>query len=89
MNIQPGIHQIESLSSLNTSLQIWYEKVVADSPKTKEDLSDSNSWVDVRDAALGHVLALEKDAAGGQRIITASGACPSFQFDLSSVIFLH
>ena len=53
--------------------------VVADSPKTKEDLSesDSNSWVDVRDTALGHVLALEKEAAGGQRIITASGACPS------------
>ena len=50
--------------------------VVADSPKTKEDLSESdlNSWVDVRDTALGHVLALEKEAAGGQRIITASGA---------------
>ena len=52
----------------------WYEKVVDDSPKSKEDLSESNSWVDVRDAALGHVLALEKEAAGGQRIITASGA---------------
>ena len=48
--------------------------VVADSSKTKEALSDSNSWVDVRDTALGHVLALEKDAAGGQRIITSSGA---------------
>ena len=30
--------------------------------------------MDVRDAALGHVLALEKEAAGGQRIITAGGA---------------
>ena len=37
----------------------------------------------MRDTALGHVLALEKDAAGGQRIITASGACPS-QSDLFS-----
>ena len=55
------------------SLQTWYEKVVADTPKTKEDLSESNSWVDVRDTALGHVLALENDAAGGQRIITAAG----------------
>jgi len=71
----PAIQQIASLSSLNTSLQAWYEKVVADSPKTKEALSDSNSWVDVRDTALGHVLALEKEAAGGQRIITASGGC--------------
>ena len=58
---------------MNTSLKIWYEMVVA-SVKTKEALSESNSWVDVRDTALGHVLALEKDAAGGQRIITASGA---------------
>ena len=73
MKIQPAIHQIASPSSLNTSLQIWYEKVVADSPKTKEILSESNSWVDVRDTALGHVLALEIDAAGGQRIITSSG----------------
>jgi nucleoside-diphosphate-sugar epimerase len=74
VKIQPAIHEIISPSSLNTSLQIWYEKVVADSPKTKESLSESNSWVDVRDTALAHVLALEKDAAGGQRIITASGA---------------
>ena len=48
--------------------------MVVASVKTKETLSESNSWVDVRDTALGHVLALEKDAAGGQRIITASGA---------------
>ena len=47
--------------------------VVADPPKPKEALSRSNSWVDVRDTALGHVLALEKDAAGGQRIIISSG----------------
>ncbi|KAF8798337.1 NAD(P)-binding protein [Phlegmacium glaucopus] len=50
----------------------WYDMVVADSPKTKEALSQSTSWVDVRDTALAHVLALEKDAAGGQRIITTS-----------------
>ena len=74
MKIQPAIHQITSLSSLGPALGIWYEMVVADSPKTKETLSKSNSWVDVRDTALGHVLALEKDAAGGERIIIASGA---------------
>ena len=73
MNIQPAIHQVTSLSSLGPALKVWYERVVSDSPKTKETLSESNSWVDVRDTALGHVLALEKDAAGGQRIITASG----------------
>ena len=52
---------------------MWYERVVSESPKTKEALSETYSWVDVRDTALGHVLALEKDAAGDQRIITASG----------------
>lgn len=55
-------------------MQPWYEIVVTDSPKTKAALSESNSWADVRDIALGHVLALEKDAAGGERIITAAGA---------------
>ena len=47
--------------------------VVTDSPKTKEALLQSNSWVDVRDVALGHVLALEKEAAGGERIINTAG----------------
>ena len=35
-------------------------------------LSISSTWVDVRDTALGHVLALEKDEAGGERIVTAA-----------------
>ena len=63
---------------MGNALGTWYKMVVADSPKTKEALSGWNSWVDVRDTALGHVLALEKDAAGGQRIITASGMHMSF-----------
>ena len=75
MEIQPAIHEITSLSSTGAALEFWYEMVVANSPKTKEALSDSQGWVDVRDTALGHVLALEKDAAGGQRIFTICGAC--------------
>jgi nucleoside-diphosphate-sugar epimerase len=31
-------------------------------------------WVDVRDIALAHVRALQKQAAGGERIIVAAGA---------------
>jgi len=69
----PPIHDVTSLKSLNTSLQTWYDMVVSDSPKSKEVLSESFAWVDVRDAALGHVLALENPDAGGQRIITTSG----------------
>ncbi|KDR70025.1 hypothetical protein GALMADRAFT_255392 [Galerina marginata CBS 339.88] len=69
----PPIHDVTSLKSLNTSLQTWYDMVVAETPKTKETLSASNSWVDVRDTALAHVLALEKEEAGGERIITSGG----------------
>ena len=63
-----------SPSSLNTSMKVWYGKIVGDTAKTKEELSESYSYVDVRDTALGHVLAIEKEAAGGERIITARGA---------------
>lgn len=31
------------------------------------------NWVDVRDLAEAHTLALEKEAAGGQRIIVSCG----------------
>lgn len=42
-------------------------------PKTKPELLFSESWVDVRDVALAHALALEKPLAGGERIIIAAG----------------
>jgi hypothetical protein len=71
--IQPPIHEVTSLSSMGAALEAWHGMVVADSPKTKEALSDSQGWVDVRDTALGHVLALEREAAGGQRIFTVAG----------------
>ena len=71
--IQPPIHDVTSLPSMGIALEKWHQMVVADSPKTKEALSDSQGWVDVRDTALGHVLALERDAAGGQRIFTVTG----------------
>ena len=64
---------MKSPSCLNTSMKIWYEKVFAEPPKPKEVLSDSYSYVDVRDCALGHVLAMENEAAGGERIITSAG----------------
>ncbi|KAF8880899.1 hypothetical protein CPB84DRAFT_1851713 [Gymnopilus junonius] len=70
----PPIHDVNSPASLNTSLKTWYDIVVADNPKTKEGLSFSSGWVDVRDTSLAHVLALEKEAAGGERIITTAGS---------------
>ena len=32
-----------------------------------------SEWIDVRDVALAHVLALQKEGAGGERIIISSG----------------
>ncbi len=42
-------------------------------PKSRKELLESNAWVDVRDVALGHALALERSEAGSERIIVAAG----------------
>ncbi|KAF5312061.1 hypothetical protein D9619_003767 [Psilocybe cf. subviscida] len=69
----PFIHEASSPENLNTSLHSWWKVAVENTPKTKEFLSISNAWVDVRDTSLAHVLALETEKAGGERIITSSG----------------
>jgi len=51
----------------------WYNIVLKGS-KTNEELATiGNAWVDVRDLALAHVVALEKEGAGGQRLLMAAG----------------
>ncbi|KAH9486118.1 Putative uncharacterized oxidoreductase [Psilocybe cubensis] len=69
----PAIHDVRAVESLNTSLALWYDYVVKGSIKSKEALADSNSWVDVRDIALAHAIALENKEAGGERIIINEG----------------
>ncbi|KAF9482930.1 NAD(P)-binding protein [Pholiota conissans] len=70
----PPIHEIGSISSLNTSLALWYNNIFPKTPKTKEEVLQSLTWVDVRDTALAHVLALETPGAGGQRFIACAGS---------------
>jgi len=42
--------------------------------KNDEEVAASNrSWVDVRDIAEAHVVALEKPEAGGERILFSAG----------------
>ena len=43
-------------------------------PEPNSHDSRSSSWVDVRDVGLAHLLALQKQEAGGERIIISSGA---------------
>ncbi|KAF9529905.1 D-lactaldehyde dehydrogenase [Crepidotus variabilis] len=70
----PPIQDLKSPSALNTSLATWFDTVVRGEGKLsmKEGLAVTSSWVDVRDTALGHVLALQKEEAGGQRITTSA-----------------
>ncbi|KAL4069134.1 hypothetical protein V8B97DRAFT_1963928 [Scleroderma yunnanense] len=72
----PAIHELRDPASLNTSAKIFYD-YVADASKVEEVgnefLSKNGScWVDVRDLAEAHRLALEKEEAGGERIIISA-----------------
>lgn len=54
----------------------WYTTVVKEDMGGKSEdalAKETDSWIDVRDLALAHVLALEKEAAGGERIIISAG----------------
>lgn len=72
----PALHHVAAAESLNTSADAFYQSVVMPDygGKSLDALrAPMSSWVDVRDAALSHVLAIEKEAAGGERLIVASG----------------
>lgn len=54
-------------------MQQLYDAVVAGKLSNEALASASNCWIDVRDLAVAHVLAAEKEAAGGERMIVAAG----------------
>lgn len=72
--IGPIVHYLNSLSAINTSNQrtrdcmtgVW---------KEKGQILDTGTyiWVDVRDVALCHVLAIEKEAAANKRFFVTEG----------------
>ncbi|RDB27412.1 hypothetical protein Hypma_004368, partial [Hypsizygus marmoreus] len=71
----PVIHDVKDLASLNTSARQWYDAVLVEGAFSKEALETQGSgWIDVRDVAEAHVRALEKEAAGGERIIVSAGS---------------
>ncbi|KIK63983.1 hypothetical protein GYMLUDRAFT_40198 [Collybiopsis luxurians FD-317 M1] len=72
----PVIHDISSPSALGTSAADWYNAVVRPDSggKSLESLATGGGgFVDVRDIALAHVLALQKEKAGGERLIISQG----------------
>jgi nucleoside-diphosphate-sugar epimerase len=66
--------QVPSLEHLNESVAQLYNHI--SQPRTKEvilGVPGTGNWVDVRDTALAHVLALELEQASGQRFILSNG----------------
>lgn len=68
----PIVHYLNSLDALNTSNQRIRDAMLG---KYKEEVAPTGTfiWVDVRDLALAHVLAMEKEAAANKRFFIVAG----------------
>jgi len=69
----PTLFDPETPEMLNGSNRTWYEIVFNGLPDPKELGTKGMAWIDVRDLAEVHLLAIKKPEAAGQRIIVASG----------------
>ncbi|KAH6904520.1 D-lactaldehyde dehydrogenase [Coprinopsis sp. MPI-PUGE-AT-0042] len=65
--------EVSSAAELNASLAIFWNSVLSDTPKPREELATPSPFGDVRDLAEAHVLALEKENAGGERLFVVGG----------------
>jgi nucleoside-diphosphate-sugar epimerase len=68
----PIVNYLNSLDAVNTSNQRIRDSMLG---KHKDEIAPtgSHAWVDVRDLALAHVLATEKDEAANKRFFIAAG----------------
>jgi nucleoside-diphosphate-sugar epimerase len=71
----PGVPQLSSLDTLNTSNQVIRD-IVQGKFKAQIPPNATYTWIDVRDLALCHVLALEKPGAANNRFFLAAGFFP-------------
>ncbi|EKM51496.1 uncharacterized protein PHACADRAFT_199005 [Phanerochaete carnosa HHB-10118-sp] len=69
----PWLHDVKRVEDLNTSMIAFYDAVIKGNKTPEEFATGGQSWVDVREVAVGHVRALQREEAGGERIITSSG----------------
>ena len=83
----PVLANASTPEQLTGTPRTWYDTVL-DTPldRAKEELglASSNGWVDVRDVAEAIARVLERDEAGGERIIVSAGTfvvCTSEQRD--------
>lgn len=68
----PIVHHLKDLDAVNYSNERIRDIAFG---KAKDSCPSTNifQWVDVRDLALAHVLAIEKPEAAGQRFLLSSG----------------
>ncbi|KAI7341804.1 NAD(P)-binding protein, partial [Hortaea werneckii] len=68
----PIVHYLNSLDALNTSNQRVRDIMMG---KAKDEIPPTGTfiWVDVRDLALCHVLAMEKEGAANKRFFITTG----------------
>ncbi|KAF8877684.1 D-lactaldehyde dehydrogenase [Infundibulicybe gibba] len=70
----PCLQEMRSLTDLNVSVREWRNNLFVPGLRDNETLAtEAIPWVDVRDLAEGHVRALEREGAGGERIIISGG----------------
>ncbi|KKA28881.1 hypothetical protein TD95_000252 [Thielaviopsis punctulata] len=69
----PVAHDLQTFAEINTSNGFMVKLLAGEWREHIPELTGAYSWVDVRDVARAHVLALEKPAAKGQRLFTIKG----------------
>ncbi|KAI0746584.1 NAD(P)-binding protein [Daedaleopsis nitida] len=70
----PFLHEVDKPENLNESARDWYETVVKGTKDDETLATWGSCWVDVRDLALAHTLAISKQEASGERIIISAGS---------------
>lgn len=75
----PNLHEVDKPEHLNTSslrlFNLFFKPVFPN-----EELLSGVSWIDVRDVAEAQVTALEKEAAGDERILVSAAPTPNQEF---------
>lgn len=74
------LHECADPSSLNTSVAGFYKFTQPPAPEMSSLTSSAGNWVDVRDVAEAHVLALTVKQAAGERYIVSAGPFANGQF---------
>jgi len=69
----PPIHEISSISALNES-NAQFVKAIKTVPPQENAVAFMGGFIDVRDIALAHSRALQKEEAGGQRFFVTSAS---------------